>query len=219
MKEKIWIILAAYNEEKHIGKVIDKTKKFCPNIIVVDDGSRDKTYDIARRKKVVVLRHVVNLGKGSASKTGCDFALKKGAETIILMDADGQHEPEEIPFFLKKLKNKDIVFGYRKFTKTMPIVFRFGNNVINTATRILYGIKLKDTQCGYRAMTANAYKKVRWNSTDYAMESEMIANAGKHRLKYGEAQVETIYSEKYKGTTVVDGIKIVLNMLLWRLKR
>ena len=219
MEKNIWVILAAYNEEKHIGKVISKTKKFCPNIIVVDDGSRDNTHKIARKKGVIVLRHVVNLGKGAAVKTGCDFAVKKGADILVLMDADGQHEPKEMPTFLNLLKRKDIIFGYRKFTKHMPFVFRFGNNVINTATKILYGIKLKDTQCGYRVMTAKAYKKVKWRASDYAMESEMIANAGKHHLRYGESEVKTIYRERYKGTTILDGIKIVFNMLLWRFKK
>lgn len=219
MRKKVWVVLAAYNEEKHIGNVIEKTKKFCPNIIIVDDGSKDRTYKISKRKGVTVLRHVVNLGKGAAVKTGCDFALKRDADIFILMDADGQHEPKEIPLFIKALEGRDIVFGYRKFTKTMPFVFRFGNNVINNATKILYGIRLKDTQCGYRAMTADAYKKVRWHATDYAMESEMIANAGKHHLKCGELEIKTIYKERYKGTTVIDGIKIVFNMLLWRLKK
>jgi glycosyltransferase involved in cell wall biosynthesis len=219
MKNKVWVVIAAYNEEKNIGKVIDRTKKFCNNIIVVDDGSRDNTYKIAKSKDVIVLRHIVNLGKGAAAKTGCGFALKKGAKVLILMDGDGQHEPKEIPKFLKALKDKDIVFGYRKFTKTMPIMFRFGNKFINIATKLLYGLDLKDTQCGYRALTAEAYKKVRWSSTSYAMESEMIANAGKHNLRYGEIQIQTIYPEKYKGTTVIDGIKIVFNMLLWRLKK
>lgn len=217
--KKTWVVIAAYDEAKDIGAVIERTKKFCKNIIVVDDGSKDDTAKIAKKHNVEVLKHVVNLGKGSAVKTGCDFALKKGAEIIILMDADGQHEPKEIPNFLDKIKNKDIVFGYRKFSKHMPLIFRFGNSFINTATKMLYGIKLKDTQCGYRALTAKAYKKVRWNSTDYSMESEMIANAGKRKLKYGELQIRTIYADKYKGTNVFDGIKIVFNMIFWRFKR
>ena len=218
MAKKVWVVIAAYNEEKHIGAVIDNVKKFCSNIIVVDDGSRDKTFQIAKSNGVIALNHIVNMGKGAAVKTGCDFALKKVAGSVILVDADGQHDPKDIPSFLKALEGKDIVFGYRKFTKKMPFVFRFGNRFINNITKMLYGIKLRDTQCGYRALTAKAYKKVRWNANDYAMESEMIANAGKHKLKYEQVPIETIYSSKYKGTTPIDGVKIVLNMILWRLK-
>jgi len=219
MEEDVYIVIAAYNESKKIADVIDRTKKFCKNIIVVDDGSRDKTYDIAKSKGVIALRHIINLGKGAAVKTGCNLAVEKGAKFVILIDGDGQHEPEEVPKFLKALEHSDIVFGYRRFSKKMPIVFRFGNTFINLMTRILYGIKLKDTQCGYRALRADAYKKVRWNASDYAMESEMIANAGKHNLKYDEIEIKTIYNDKYKGTTVIDGIKIVLNLILWRLKK
>jgi len=185
----------------------------------VDDGSKDNTFNIAKKEEVIVLKHIVNLGKGAAIKTGCDYAIKNKADILVLVDADGQHEPKEIPIFLEKIKKNDIVFGYRTFNKKMPKILSFGNKFINFTIKILYGLDLKDTQCGYRALTSKVYRKLRWDSTDYAMESEMIANAGRHHLKYAQVPIATIYSEKYKGTTVLDGIKIVMNMLLWRLKR
>ena len=219
MEEDIWVIIPAYNEGRRIGEVIDEVKKYCKNIIVVDDGSKDNTYGSAKSKEVIVLRHIINLGKGAAVKTGCDFALSKEAKKIIFIDSDGQHEPKEIPNFLNALEDADIVFGYRKLTKEMPAVLRFGNWFINFATKILYSMDLKDTQSGYRALTADAYKKVRWKANDYSMESEMIANAGKNHLKYKEIPIQTIYSDKYKGTTVIDGIKIVSKMIWWKLIR
>jgi glycosyltransferase involved in cell wall biosynthesis len=220
MKKRLFIVIPAYNEGRTIGEVLDGLLKAgYKNIIIVDDGSRDKTSQICEKKKVTVLKHLVNLGKGAAVKTGCDFAVKQDAEVLVLFDADGQHEEKEIPMFLKALKSKDIVFGYREFSKTMPIVFRIGNKFINYATKFLYNMDLKDTQCGFRAMTAKTYKKVRWEANDYSMETEMIANAGKHNLKYSEIPVKTIYSDRYKGTTIVDGIRIVINMLIWRFKK
>ena len=117
MDNKVWVVIAAYNEAKHISKVIKDTKKFCENIIVVDDGSKDHTYVLAKESKAYALKHIVNMGKGAAIKTGCDFALRQGAEILILVDADGQHEPKEIPNFLNAIKDKDIVFGYRKFSQ------------------------------------------------------------------------------------------------------
>lgn len=214
---KTWIIIPAHNESEKIGSVIDDVKKYCKNIVVVDDGSRDDTYGVAKSKKVVVLRHIVNLGKGAALKTGCDYVTKKEESNIIAIDADGQHEPKEIPKFLEALEEADIVFGVRKLNKNMPAVFRFGNWFINFVTYILYGLKLRDTQCGYRAFSTETYKRIRWNASDYSMESEMITNAGKKRLKYKEIPIETIYADKYKGTTVIDGIKVVLRMLGWRI--
>jgi hypothetical protein len=80
----------------------------------------------------------------------------------------------------------------------------------------LYGISLNDTQCGFRAFSKDAYKKIRWNASDYSMESEMISRTGKQKLKYVQIPIETIYSDRYKGTTVIDGIKIVLNMFWWK---
>jgi len=218
-KKEVWVVIPAYNEAKRIAPVIKGVKKYVSNIIVVDDGSKDNTFSVAKNEGIIVLKHIINLGKGAALKTGCDFALKKGANTLIAIDADGQHEPREIPNFLKVLEDKDIVFGYRTFNKNMPFVFRLGNSFINLVTRILYNINLKDTQCGYRAFTAESYRKIRWKASDYSMESEMIANAGKNHLKYKEIPISTIYTDRYKGTTIFDGIKIVINMFFWRLKK
>ena len=112
-----FIIIAAYNESKNFGKVLTELKKEHKNIIVVDDGSKDNTFSIAKKSGATVLKHVVNLGKGAAMKTGCDYAVKFGADILVLMDADGQHEPKEVPNLLNKLKDTDIIFGYRKFNK------------------------------------------------------------------------------------------------------
>jgi glycosyltransferase involved in cell wall biosynthesis len=217
MKKKIFAVIPAYNEEKHINKVIKETKKYVDNIIVVDDGSKDKTKESAKKSKAIVLRHLVNLGKGAALKTGCDYAVKKNADIIIAIDADAQHNPKEIPKFLENIKNCDVVLAYRKTNKDMPLILKFGNWFINKTIKFLYDIKIKDSQCGYRAFTTKAYKKLRWKASDYSMESEMIAKIGKYKLSYQEIPIETIYSDKYKGTTILDGIKIVFDLLLWKL--
>ena len=217
-KNDLFVIIPAHDESNHISKVIQKVKRYASNIIVVDDGSRDKTAELAGKQGVIVLRHIVNMGKGAAMKTGCEYALRKGAGRLIVIDADGQHKPEDIPRFLNALENKDIVFGSRSL-KRMPIVLKFGNWFINRVNDLLFDIKLKDTQSGYRAFTAKAYRKIKWESQDYSVESEMVANAGMKRLKYAEIFIKTIYSDKYKGTTVFDGVKIVLNMIRWRMTR
>ncbi|MFC1754981.1 glycosyltransferase family 2 protein [Thermoproteota archaeon] len=218
MKSKLFVIIPAYNEGKRIGPVLEKVKKYSKNIIVVDDCSKDDTSEQARKKKVIVLSNNPNAGKGVALKKGCDYALKKGAKTIIVMDADGQHEPKDIPRFLKALDGNDIVFGSRKIDKNMPSVFKFGNWFINKTTTLLSGIKLVDTQSGFRAFTANTYRKIRWKSTRYSVESEMILRVGAKKLRYNEIFIKTIYHDSSKGTTVWDGIKIVANMIKWKIK-
>ena len=214
---KIFAIIPAYNEESNIVSIIKKTKRYVGNIIVVDDGSNDKTKEVAENANAVVLRHIINLGKGATLKTGCDFAIRKGAKYIIVLDADAQHNPDDIPRFINKLKKYDIVFSYRSVSSKMPPVLRFGNWFISGIVRALYGINLNDTQCGFRAFSKEAYRKIGWNSSDYSMESEMISNVGKQKLKYVQIPIQTVYSDRYKGTTVIDGIKIVLNMVWWRL--
>ncbi len=218
-QNKIWAVIPARNEERNISKVVRNAKKHAGCVVLVDDGSADNTALFGGKAGALVLRHVVNLGKGAALKTGCDFAVKKGARFIVVLDADAQHNPEDIPRFAQKLEKYDIVFGHRKPSSKMPFIFRFGNRFISAATKFLYGISLNDTQCGFRAFSKEAYRKIRWNAVDYSMESEMIARAGRQRLKYVQIPIQTIYSDRYKGTTVLDGMKIVLNMVWWRLFR
>ena len=211
---KIYAVIPALNEDERIKDVIDKTKKYVNKVVVVDDGSIDNTFETAKKAGAITLKHIVNMGKGAALKTGCDFAIEDGADAIVVLDADAQHDPDEIPKFIKTLEEEslDIVFGCRRSEKTMPLILRFGNWFINQTTKILFGMDMMDTQSGYRAFTADAYKKIRWEASDYSMESEMIANVGKKGLNYKEILIKTIYSDKYKGTTIIDGIKIVMNM-------
>ncbi len=213
---KTFVIIPAHNEEKNITKVIKKVKKYSKDIVVVDDGSQDNTSKVAKEEKVKVIRHIINLGKGAAMKTGAEFAVRNKADNIVFLDADNQHDPHEIPRFLNVLKGRDIIFGSRRRTRTMPIVYKFGNWFISFMSKILFNINIHDTQSGYRAMTADAYKKIRWTSSSYSVESEMIALAGKNKLKCKEIFIKTIYSDKYKGTTIFDGIKIVFSMIWWR---
>jgi glycosyltransferase involved in cell wall biosynthesis len=219
---KAFVIIPAYNEENNIESVIKKTKRYVSanRIIVIADGSRDRTAEKAEREKVAVLRHLVNLGKGAALKTGCEYALSKGADVLIAIDADGQHKPEDIPKLLKAMKGRDIVFTYRAFNShKMPLVLKFGNLFIQIVSNLLFNIRIRDTQCGFRAFTREAYKKIKWSVSDYSVESEIIAKTGKYHLRFAQIPIETAYAEKYKGTTVIDGIRIVLNMLWWRVTR
>jgi UDP-N-acetylglucosamine---dolichyl-phosphate N-acetylglucosaminyltransferase len=228
--KNIWIIIPAHNEETNIASVIDQCKDYSKNIVVVDDGSKDKTSIIAKSKGVIVLKHIINLGKGATLKTGCDYVYKIIRNTknglqnlkdsaIVLIDADGQHDPKSIPQFLEKLKHKDIIFGIRKYNRNMPKILKIGNNLINYIIKIIFHMKVKDSQCGYRVFKANIYKKIRWVAHDYSMESEMIANVSKYKLHYGQIQIPTTYQDNYKGTTIIDGVKIVYYILKWRIAK
>ncbi len=217
----VYAVIPAYNEEMHILQVIEKTKRYLApeRIIVVDDGSKDSTRKEAQKAGVIALKHQVNLGKGAALKTGCDFAIKKGAEAIIVLDSDTQHDPKDIPNFEKALKEADIVFGVREKKQDMPFILKFGNWAIDTTIKTLFGVNLKDTQSGYRAFTRETYKKIRWTASDYSVESEMIALVGKHHIKFKQIPIETIYVDRYKGTNVLDGLSIVMKIIWMKLTR
>ena len=217
-----YVIIPAHNEEAHIGAVLEKTKKFAEagKIIVVDDGSRDRTAAEAKKHGVTVLRQVINLGKGAALRTGSVYAHRKGADALVFLDSDGQHDPADIPRIMAALEGNDLVFTYRSMKSSrMPMVKKIGNTFIDAMMRLLFHINVTDTQCGYKAMTGKAYEKLRLISNDYSIESEIAAKTGKSRLKFTQVPIATTYQDRYKGTTIFDGVNIVMKMLWWKIAR
>ena len=218
MKEKreFWVIIPAFNETSRIKRVIDGVKKHTKNIIVIDDGSKDRTSLIAKRAGAVVLRHRLNLGKGAAMKTGAQAAFLLGAEAIVYLDADGQHDPKHIPEFLEKIEGgADIVFGSRNLTFGVPLVRFLGNKLGAILISLIFGIYRSDMLCGFIALTCEAYGKIKWDAARYGVETEIVARTGKNKLKYAEVPIETIYIDKYKGVTILDAIGILFNIPRW----
>ncbi len=217
---KTFVIIPAHNEEKHVAKVINETKKFSKNIVVVDDGSSDRTPSEAEKTLATVLKHEINLGKGAALRTGAEYSIRKGAEAIVFIDSDGQHSPSDIPRLLEALEEADVAFTYRNLkSEHMPLTKKFGNLVLNTLLKLLFGIRIIDTQCGFKAMTSRAYKTLRLISSDYNIESEIAAKTGKYKLRFKQLPIETVYNDRYKGTTPLDGANIAMRMLWWKLSR
>ena len=122
------LILPAFNEEKYIQKIISESKQYVDNIIVVDNNSSDNTVVLAKSENVIVLQHIVNLGKSSSLKTGCEAALKLGSDIIILMDSDGQHPPFELPRLIREVEKNgcDLVVGSRMPDDNMPLIRKMG---------------------------------------------------------------------------------------------
>jgi len=210
-------VIPAYNEEKHIGDVIKKTKKFVDRVIVVDDCSSDKTFEIAKVSADIVIKNPINMGKGFSLRTGIEEAMKEKAKIIVMLDADGQHDPSEIPKLVAVLKEREMVVGKREFGSKMPIGSRVANIFFSSLFRILFNFDAGDILSGFRAIRAGSYRKIMWKSNRYAVETEMLAKAAKNKLSYAAVPIKTIYHEVYKGTSVIDAIKIFFYLLWFRI--
>ncbi len=212
--EKVIIVMPAHNEEQSIGAVIDKAKKY-GTVVVVNDASTDNTEKEAKKHGAVVVTHKVNRGLGGALKTGFAEALKRNGDIIITLDADGQHEPDEIPKFLEAIKDYDFVLGARALNK-YPFKKRFGNFFLNVATNFISGTYLKDTESGFRAFRRSALEKLHLQSERYQIALEIVFEVGKNKLSYTNVPIRVpIYVQ---GVGVIDGIKN-FGFLLYRRKR
>jgi len=219
-KKKIFIVIPAYNEGKRIEAVLKEIRKWTKNIIVVDDCSKDNTYEIAK-KYAHTIKLITNMGAGLATRVAADIAFDKGADIVVTIDADGQHAPSDIekiiqPFYTEDI---DIVFGSRPRNKEMPLIKRIGNTGLSTIARILFNVNIKDSQSGFHAFTKEAYQKLRWTSARYGVVSEFVARTALNNLKFKEVEVQTIYNDKEVGMGKKDAIKSVMSMVKWRLKR
>jgi len=216
----ITVVVPAHNEEDRIGEVLKDLKKTKLSVIVVDDGSTDRTYQVAKRHKTIVLRHKVNLGKGAAMRTGAEAAFQMGADAIVFMDSDRQHKAKDLPYFIEALeKDKfDVVFGSRNLNHGVPLVRYMGNKFASLLMSLLFGIYVSDLLCGYRGLSKKAFKRIYWESKGYGVEAEMAARTAKSGLKHCEVPVETVYYDEVKGVTILDAINILFDVLRWRIK-
>jgi len=202
---KILALIPAYNEEERIGKVVNKTLKYC-DVIVIDDGSMDDTGKRAEEKGAFVIKHEKNRGKGDALITGFNYALKNNYDIIITLDADGQHDPSEIPNFLKKIDKYDIIIGARDF-KEMP----FPRSISNTITTFLLSLrthqKIGDSQSGYRLIKTEVLRGLDFKTERFILESELLVRA---KCRIGNVRIKTIYAgEKSHINNLRDTIKFI----------
>lgn len=214
---KIIIIVPAYNESRYIGKFLDELLLVTKQIVVVDDGSTDKTLAIAKSKGVICLTHLVNLGKGAALKTGCDYAFKKlGAEGVIIMDGDDQHAVEDIKYFEKELnQGAAVVHGVRKMDAKMPLMRILGNKSISILINLLFGRYIADIPSGFKGFTKTAYSQIKWYSPGYEVETEIAVRIAKNKLKYVEVPISTLYHDKDYGFNLLDAWRILIKIPFW----
>jgi glycosyltransferase involved in cell wall biosynthesis len=213
--ERIGVLFPAYNEEKNIRAVIKDAKKVLPRatIVVVDDGSTDRTYELAKKEKVIVLRHFVNKGKGEALKTGLDFFRRAGISYAIIADADRQYSIKDAPKFLDALKNADIVTGCR-IPSQIPYANRMGNFIWRLLFNFFFGTKLKDSNCGYLGFNKKALRRIKEVHGGYIIENAILADAVKKKLKIAQVPVKV----KYRKRRIPKFAKMFFGVLFFILK-
>lgn len=215
--KKVFCVIPAYNEEKNIAQVINEVKSTVDQVVVVDDASRDNTYDLAKKQGVNVLRHLVNRGQGAGLQTGNEYALKNGADIIVHFDADGQFLASEIKDVVRPLQNGDceIVFGSRFLSKKSDLP-KFKKNVImplaRFVNRFFLGVSLTDPQSGFRAMSRSAASVIEIQNDGMAHCSEILAKTFRGNFRFKEVPITVLYHDF--GQRLGGGLKIIKDLLM-----
>jgi glycosyltransferase involved in cell wall biosynthesis len=194
-KSKILILIPAYNEHEHLAGVVTRAKVYLP-VLVVDDGSKDDTSAIAKESGAVVLRQDPNQGKGAALARGFEYALAAGYDAVLTLDADGQHNPAEIPGFEAEFNqnHSDLIIGERDFSK-MPFVRRCTNTIGTWMFSNAIGQFIPDNQSGYRLISAKLmHAMLSSQEHGFEFEVEMILRCVLEKQKLSWVRIETIYA-------------------------
>ncbi len=218
----IFCIIPALNEKANIGGVVSGVIPCVDSVIVVDDGSRDGTGDLARNAGAIVLRHEINRGQGAALRTGTEYAISRGADIIVHFDADGQFLNKDIGTVTEPIikGQAEIVFGSRFLDNTTKMPFikrRLIMPLARLVNRLFLGVNLTDPQSGFRAFSSRAYEKIAWQQDGMAHASEILALSAASGLPVKEVPITVIYhqyGQKFSG-----GLKILKDLFFGKLIR
>ena len=225
MDEHVAVVIPAYNEERTIVGVIGGLKaRGFTRIIVVDDGSSDRTAELASREGVVLVRHLFNRGLGGALGTGIEAACRSEAEIIVTFDADGQHDADDISRLIAPIATgeADVVIGTRMLaTEGMPRSRRIANRIASLVTYMLYGLWATDSQSGLRAFSRDAAARIGIMTSSMEVSSEILGQVTRNRLRLKEVPVRPIYTDYSlsKGQSFRVGLQTMVKLILAKVRR
>ena len=227
---KAAIMIPAYNEGTVIGEVLDDLLKYIKKnrlknvtVMVINDGSKDNTAEVVKKRKgVVLINHLLNSGAGAAARTGLGFGRDNGFDYLVSMDADGQHATEDAARVLAEIRKgqADVVIGSRLAdVKGMPWYRVMLNKGGGLFTFLLFGIFVEDSQSGLRGYNRNALQKLTFHSNNYTYNSELMWRIKQNKLTIKEIPIKAIYSDysMSKGQTNWEVIHIVRQLLKFRI--
>lgn len=214
---KVAVLLPAYNEEVSIASMVLLSLQYADEVIVIDDGSSDRTSEVSRLAGATVLSHNTNKGKGAALKTGFKYA--QDYDIIVTIDADGQHNPSEIPDVIRPIMEDraDIVNGSRYIAgkdTTTPTYRRVGQTVLDNATYLASGVKLTDTQSGFRAFSSKSIEYFNFDPNGFGIESDMLIEASVNKLRIVEVEITVRYDvNTTTDNPIVQGFSVLMRIL------
>ena len=226
--KRLAVVMPSRNEAAAIGPVLARIPGRIAGMevipVVVDDGSTDRTGEIARQHGATVIRHLTNLGVGAATITGLEAARRLNADVIVTMDSDGQHDPDELEALVECLIAGpfDVVIGSRILTpKGMPPVRFAANLLLNAVTYVVYGKIVSDSQSGFKAFSRGAADRLDLRSSGYEICSEIIGEIYRKNFRYKSLPIKAVYTDysRAKGQHFLNGINLILGLLTKLVRR
>jgi len=210
--------IPCYNEERHIGSVVIRTKKYVDDVVVIDDGSSDDSAEVARAAGAIVHQHDRNRGYGAAIRSALDKGRELHAGVTVILDGDGQHDPRDIPAVIKPVIDgeAEVVVGSRFLGKRQgtPRYRRIGQRVLTVATNVGAGSKISDSQSGFRALSAKALDAISLSEGGMSVASEMQFAIKQSGMRVAEVPINVTYYGKARRNPVLHGLNVLSRVMV-----
>jgi glycosyltransferase involved in cell wall biosynthesis len=187
-------LIPVLNCATHLGKVVEGTRAHVPDVLVIDDGSTDGSAEIARAAGARVVVHPHNLGKGPAVRSGLAVLLGEPFTHVVMLDGDGQHDPDDIPAMLAATEEAELVLGTRLYRPDAIPANRYWTNYIGTrALQLMSGYPLEDSQCGFRVVASSMLRRMGLAGGRFSIDTEIFVRAGKLGARFVHVPIKVIY--------------------------
>ncbi|MDD3988013.1 MAG: glycosyltransferase family 2 protein [Candidatus Omnitrophica bacterium] len=210
---KACVIIPAYNESAHIAKLIQDIKAHRLEVLVIDDGSSDNTFNIAKDCQVQVMLNLNNQGKGASLIKGFKYALENNFDAVVTMDADGQHLAQDLPIFIKAAEDFDahVVIGNRMLNvEGMPFLRVMTNKFMSWLISAISKQEIPDTQCGFRLIKCEVLRKIELKTSKFETESEILIKASRMGFKIKSIPIKSVYGkEKSQINPFIDTLRFI----------